>query len=1154
MAVIKRNGTKVDFNGEKIKAAIKKANAHSQSKSLTQKDIDDIAGYIEYRYHANNEEDITIEEIQDMVEDQIILHGASEVAKTYIRYRYSRMGSHDLEGIDKEANHRALSKLKIRKKNGTLEPYSADKILEAVGKSAARAREDGKLTEEESLTLITLIESDLAKKSGEKFVTTKNLHLLIEKYLEKVAPDVGKQYTNYHSFRMGQAESWEKIMGQCTTLIGHDTDNETMTQKNQNANADSTLSSTQKCFFADYTAEQYYERFFLTKQERQIASDGYLYWHDKNGRIIYTHNCFRRDTRFITEYGVRSFYDFSDGDEVYVLTHKGNWKKAIVKNYGYQPLQKVTFVKNSCKKEIYCTKDHRWLLKDGTETTKLDEGDVLISAPNISKIAWEDMTLTQKRMWCHGFALADGNLHNEGVKRLGGIQHTHVRLCGDKNKYASRFTECGYSCIYPKSYNGDAHIAIRDLHSKKIDLMKISKENVVYFINGYMSADGNKSSSGSKESEYRGIQVTGDNADILEDLLNMSGYYVTSKKDITGTETNYGKRNKHTVKYHTFESNKTSSSWSVKSIEKASAFARDTVWCLEVEDDHSFILEGGIPTGNCCLWRMDYVLAHGFQMNGIWYNSPKSLDVAFDVLGDLTLMAASQQYGGFTIPRIDSVLAPYAEMSFEKYKKKYMDAGISEEKADKMAEQDIVEEMESGFQGLEYKFNTVASSRGDYPFTTVTFGLDTSRFGKMASKICLKTRQTGQGLKGKKKPVLFPKLVFLYDKNLHEEGCVNHDVFEAGLECSSHTMYPDWLSLTGEGYVPSMYKKYGVDGVISPMGCRAFLSPYYERGGFEPADDDDKVVFEGRFNLGVISLNLPMMLAQAREEGRDFYEVLDYYLQVARENHKRTYNFIGHMKASKNPVGFCYGGFYGGNLNPEDEIAPALKAATMSFGITALNELQRLYNGHSLYEDNAFALEVMEHINAKIAQFKKEDHILYAIYGTPAENLCNKQVRQFRGKYGIVPGVSDREYVSNSFHCHVTEDITPIEKQDHEYAFWNLFNGGKIQYCRYSVGYNIDAIRTLVLRAMDMGFYEGVNLDLCFCDDCGYKAIEMGNKCPKCGGYHITQIDRMNGYLAFTRVGSDTRVEEDEDGNKVILIHSRYSPHKIKEISERVSM
>ena len=846
MAVIKRNGTKVEFNSEKIKVAIKKANAHSQSKALTPKDIDDIAGYIEYRYHQDGDADITIEEIQDKVEDQIILHGASEVAKTYIRYRYSRMGQHDLEGIDKEANHKALSRLKIRKKNGTLEPYSSDKILEAVGKSAARAREDGKLTEEEEITLIALIESDLVKKIDEKFVTTKTLHLLIEKYLEKVAPDVGKAYTNYHSFRMGQAESWEKIMGQCTTLIGHDTDNETMTQKNQNANADSTLSSTQKCFFADYTAEQYYERFFLTKQERQISHDGYLYWHDKNGRIVY--------------------------------------------------------------------------------------------------------------------AL------------------------------------------------------------------------------------------------------------------------------------------------------------------------------------------------NCCLFRMGEVLKNGFQMNGIWYNSPKSLDVAFDVLGDLTLMSASQQYGGFTIPRIDSILAPYAEMSFEKYKKKYMDAGVSEEKADQMAEEDIVGEMESGFQGLEYKFNTVASSRGDYPFTTVTFGLDTSRFGRMAAKICLKTRQTGQGLKGKKKPVLFPKLVFLYDKNLHEEGCVNHDVFEAGIECSSHTMYPDWLSLTGEGYVPSMYKKYGETGVISPMGCRAFLSPYYERGGFEPADDDDKVVFEGRFNLGVISLNLPMMLAQAREEGRDFYEVLDYYLQVARENHKRTYNFIGHMKASKNPVGFCYGGFYGGNLKPEDEIAPVLKSATMSFGVTALNELQRLYNGHSLYEDNTFALEVMEHINAKIQQFKKEDHILYAIYGTPAENLCNKQVRQFRGKYGIVPGVSDREYVSNSFHCHVTENITPIEKQDHEYAFWNLFNGGKIQYCRYSVGYNIDAIKTLVLRAMDMGFYEGVNLDLCFCDDCGYKAVEMGNKCPKCGGYHITQIDRMNGYLAFTRVGSDTRVEEDENGNKVILIHSRYSPHKMKEISERVSM
>ena len=178
-----------------------------------------------------------------------------------------------------------------------------------------------------------------------------------------------------------------------------------------------------------------------------------------------------------------------------------------------------------------------------------------------------------------------------------------------------------------------------------------------------------------------------------------------------------------------------------------------------------------------------------------------------------------------------------------------------------------------------------------------------------------------------------------------------------------------------------MYKKYG--RVVSLMGCRASLSPWYERGGMEPADEDDKPVFEGRFNLGAISLNMPMILAKARQENKDFYEVLDYYLEMIRNLHKKTIEFFGQKKASTNPIVFMQGGCIGGTLKADDKIAPLLKPCTVSYGITALNELNRLYNGKSIYEDGEFPLEVMHHINDKIAQFKKEDGILHAIYGTP---------------------------------------------------------------------------------------------------------------------------------------------------------------------------
>ncbi len=540
-------------------------------------------------------------------------------------------------------------------------------------------------------------------------------------------------------------------------------------------------------------------------------------------------------------------------------------------------------------------------------------------------------------------------------------------------------------------------------------------------------------------------------------------------------------------------------------------------------------------TMNCCLFDVQNVLSGGFEMGNVWYNEPKTLDVAFDVIGDIVLSAASQQYGGFTVPSVDLILEPYAEKSYKKYVEKYLRLGIDRDTAEAEAYADVVKEYEQGFQGWEYKFNTVGSSRGDYPFITVTAGTGTGRFAKLATITMLNVRRKGQGKKDHKKPVLFPKIVFLYDENLHGPGKELEDVFEAGVRCSAKTMYPDWLSLTGKGYVSSMYKQYGK--IVSPMGCRAFLSPWYERGGMHPADDKDVPVFVGRFNIGAVSLHLPMILAKARKESRDFYEVLDYYLNLIRQLHIRTYAYLGEMRASTNPLAYCEGGFLGGHLGLHDKIKPLLKSATASFGITALNELQELYNGKSLVEDGAFALEVMEYINARINEFKEEDGYLYAIYGTPAENLCGVQVKQFRKKYGIIEGVSDREYVSNSFHCHVTEDITPIEKQDREGRFWDLCNGGKIQYVKYPIDYNTEAIKTLIRRAMDLGFYEGVNLSLAYCDDCGHQELEM-DVCPKCGSRNLTKIDRMNGYLSYSRVHGDTRLND----------------AKMAEIAERRSM
>ncbi len=545
-------------------------------------------------------------------------------------------------------------------------------------------------------------------------------------------------------------------------------------------------------------------------------------------------------------------------------------------------------------------------------------------------------------------------------------------------------------------------------------------------------------------------------------------------------------------------------------------------------------------TMNCCLFDAKTVMTGGFEMGNIWYNEPKSIDTACDVLGDIIMMSASMQYGGWST-RVDDLLAKYVEKSYNRYCDEVREmlsetgAPVDEAIVEKWAMKKTVRDLEQGIQGLEIKLNSVASSRGDYPFTTFALGLGTGKFEKIVSEAVLRVRMGGQGRDGHRKPVLFPKLIFLYDDAIHGEGKECEDLFNLSIQCSSKCMYPDYLSLSGEGYVPSIYKKY--KQVVYPMGCRAFLSPWYTEGGINPASESDMPIFTGRFNIGAVTLNLIMILAQAREENKDFYELLDHYLEMIRNVHIKTYGYLGKMKASVHPLAYCEGGFLGGNLDPHDEIAPILKSATASFGVTGLNELQVLFNGKTIREDGQFAYEVMEHINKRVVEFKEADGNLYAVYGTPAESLCGLQIKQFRKKFGVVEGVSDRPYTTNSFHCHVTEDINPVEKQDLEFKFWNLFNGGKIQYVRYPIEYNLNAIKSLVRRAMDMGLYEGVNLALSYCNECGHQEPNM-EVCPKCASENLTKIDRMNGYLSYSRVKGDTSLNE----------------AKMAEIKERVSM
>lgn len=531
---------------------------------------------------------------------------------------------------------------------------------------------------------------------------------------------------------------------------------------------------------------------------------------------------------------------------------------------------------------------------------------------------------------------------------------------------------------------------------------------------------------------------------------------------------------------------------------------------------------------NCCLFDIGNVLRGGFSMSNVDYTEPTSVLSALQVIGDITLVATAQQFGGFTLAEIDKVLLPYAKKTYDNAFKKYFEqCNMEYDESCAMAMGDLRRELEQGFQSLELKLNTVPCSRGDFAFTTLTFGTwdimmdDLDRdIMRMIGETILKTRMRGHG----GKQVVFPKLVFLYDENKINEDEDHKELFELAVKCSSKCMYPDYLSLN-HGKAADIYKRTGA--ITSPMGCRAYLTEWHDKEG--------KAITVGRCNIGAVSLNLPLIWQVAKNENKNFFNVLSDRMEVIREFFKKRYDIIRHTKACTNPMAFMQGGFYKGNLKADDEIGDLVNYMTASFGVTALNELNILATGKTLYQDPWFAEGVLKHINDKVEQFKKEDGYLYAIYGTPAENLCGVQAKQYAEYTG---DNQFGEYFTNSFHMHVSEPITPFEKQDAEYKMFHMCNGGHIQYVRVTNPENLQALKALILRGMEKGFYQGINFDSAYCEDCGKHSTNVMNKCPHCGSTNLSVISRVCGYLGYTKANGSTRMND----------------AKLAEIKDRVSM
>lgn len=516
-----------------------------------------------------------------------------------------------------------------------------------------------------------------------------------------------------------------------------------------------------------------------------------------------------------------------------------------------------------------------------------------------------------------------------------------------------------------------------------------------------------------------------------------------------------------------------------------------------------------IGTHNCCVVKLEDIMDGGFYINGFFCKEPKDIVNAVGVAGDIIVSAASAQYGGFSVAEIDTTLAKYCEKSYYKWKE-YLKRLNIEGDAGAEAYAIVQEELENAIQALEFQLNTRESARGDYPFVTFSFGKDTSFWAKQVARAILEVRKKGHGDKVKQK-VVFPKLVSIVRSDND-----NEDIFNASIDTSMVALYPDYID----------------DKVATPMGCRSFLSDYHLEDGTN--------LLWGRGNIGVVTLNLPLIFQNAKDKGLDFFEEVIKYVDMIRDIHYRTYDYIGKQVAGSNPLMFCEGGFYGGHLDKDEQIGPLVKKYfTASFGTTALHELTVLATGKSLKEDSSFANKVIDVIQERINFWKKEDGYGYSIYGTPAESLCGLQVEQFRKKFGIIEGVSDKDYFSNSFHCHVSEDITPFEKQDHEVELFHKHTGGHIQYVRIDNPDNKEAVRAIVKRGvLDLGLYQGTNLNACTCNVCGHQGNDFDGQCPECGARDYNEFNRICGYLGFSRKNGDWTLND----------------AKISEIKDRKSM
>ena len=518
------------------------------------------------------------------------------------------------------------------------------------------------------------------------------------------------------------------------------------------------------------------------------------------------------------------------------------------------------------------------------------------------------------------------------------------------------------------------------------------------------------------------------------------------------------------------------------------------------------------PIFNCCLVNMKDMLDNGTVVNGKMIETPKSFQVACNVMTQIIAQIASNQYGGQSINI--SCLGKYLRRSYEKNLSLALDTLGDIELAEKMANRMTKKDLESGIQTIQYQINTLMTSNGQAPFVTLFMWLedDDQYVDEVAMIIEEILKQRIQGIKndaGVYVTPAFPKLIYVLDENNINKDSKYYYLTSLAVRCTAKRMYPDYIS------AKKMRANYE-GNVFSPMGCRAFLPPY--------KDEKDNYKFEGRFNMGACSINLPQIGILAGGDEEKFFEILEKRLDLVKRVGLLRYEHLKKVTSDSSPIHWQHGSI--ARLGKHESIAPLLLNgySTVSLGYIGIYEATVLTKGvsHTTKKGYDFAMRIMDALNDAVKKWTKEYGIKFTLYATPAESLTQRFCNIDKKRFGIIENVTDKGYYINSFHVDVREEISAFEKFTFESKFQDKSTGGCISYVEIpNMGHNLEALETIVRFIYDNIQYAEFNTKSDYCSECGFdgeiKLNEEGDwECPQCHNKDrstLSVVRRTCGYL-----------------------------------------